>query len=809
MIAVGRDLRFAFRVMRRRPATSLLALVVLGLGIGASTTVFALVNAILLQPLPYPAPDRLVTVWETRPEWRLQPSLARQWDRIAFSWQDVQAVRAHASALAQVELIREVGTAELAGANDAVEVDVAHGSAGLLSLLGVRPVAGRWFAPSEEGPGAPAVAVISDAVWSSRFGRDPGALNHAIEIAGRRYLLIGVLPATFRVGSVGPFATAGAFPEVWLPIGITGSDTTFHSYIHEVIARMNPGAQAKDVQQQVAAILRDGRSADRFGVRVQTRADAETSQVQRSLWLLFAASGLLLLIACANAALLLLGESTWRVREMAVRRALGATPGALASQLLVEHLLLGLGAGVIGAAIAIGAVRLAPAVVPVSLPHLDGLHVDWGALGFAIGIAILVSVIAGLAPLVALARQHDDALRARGGASRAVRLQRTVLITQTALAMLLLAAGGMLTITLWREAAVRPGFVPTHRLVVRVDLPRFRYPNDTARRQFDRLVIARLGALPGVSAVTATSSVPLGDRGGMWAVNPDITARISAGIGNSHAQHDQVLPGWFAAMGIPILTGRAFDESDGPETRLVAVVNATMARTLWPGESAVGRQFLAPNGGPRTVIGVAADVHHQGLADAPEATFYQNLWQEPPSTLSFVIVAATPPAQLIAAARGVIRGVDPQLPIKRIETLDRIVSASLVSQRFRAGLIATFAASATLLVAVGIGGVSTGAVRRRMRELCVRMAVGGSPSRVRSVVILEQLRAVAFGLLIGAVGTVILGRLIAAYLFGAVLVGVVSTLGAAVLLGAIACAAAAIPTRRLERVELARWLGQD
>jgi putative ABC transport system permease protein len=805
----GQDLRFALRMMWRRRAVSLLAVLVLGLGIGASTTVFALINAVLLRPLPYPSPDRLLTIWETRPEWRLNPVLARQWNRVAFTWQDVRAVRADASTLAQVELVHEVGNAQLTGADNAVEVDVAHASAGLLSLLGVRPAAGRWFAPTEEGPGAPAVAVISDAVWSSRFGRDTGALNHAIELDGRRYILIGVLPATFRFGSVGPFATPGVYPEIWLPIGISGSDTTVHSYNHEVIARMRPGAQPEDVRRQVDAILRDGRNPDRFGVQVMARADAETGQARRSLWLLFGASALLLLIACANAALLLLGESTWRIHEMAIRRALGASPGTLARQLLVEHLLLGLGAGAIGVAASIGLVRLIPAVVPVPLPRLQALHVDLTALAFAVGVAMVGAVTAGVAPLVTLARYPDDALRARTATPRAVRRQRRVLIAQTALAMLLLAASGMLTMTLWREAAVEPGFAPTHRLVVRVDLADFRYPSDTARRQFDFLVADRLKTIPGVSAVTATSSVPLGDRGRAWAVNPDISARLAAGVGNSEAQHDEVMPGWFAVMGIPLRAGRGFEATDGPGTPPVAVVNETMARTLWPGTVPVGRQFIAPNGGVRTVIGVAADLHHRGLADPPEPTFYQSLWQQPPSTLSFVVVSSTPVPQLVASVRRIMHDVDPQLPIERIDALDRIVSASLVSQRFRAGLIASFAVLATLLVGIGIGGVAAGAVRRSMRELCVRLAVGGSPSRVRMTVLIEQLRAVTVGLLVGAVGAVLLARLVTAYLYGAALVSTVSTVGAAALLVAIACLAATIPTRGLARVELARWLRGD
>ncbi|HWZ28951.1 MAG TPA: ABC transporter permease, partial [Gemmatimonadales bacterium] len=465
------DLRLAFRLLRRRGRVSILVVLVLGLGIGATTAVFTLVDAVLVRPLPYAAPDRLVTIWQTRPEWRSQPMLSRQWDRVALSWEDFRALRTEATALKDVEIVYQAPAEQLNGAGEAAEVGVARASAGLLSLLGVHPPVGRWFTAEEEGPGGAPVAVISNLLWATRFGSDPAVGGRSLDLDGKRFTIVGVLPPDFRFGSVGPFATPGIFPDVWTPVGTASRDTVHHSFNHEAIARLAPGVTIADAQAQVDRVLRAGRDLARFGTRVLLRSDAETAVVHRPLVLLFSAVALLLLISCANAALLLLGDGAWRIREMAVRRALGATTLALGRQLVVEHLALGLVAGIVGIALAAAALRAVPAFLTVPLPHLVSLQIDPRIVVFAGGVAVLSAVLCGLGPLLALTRTTDDPLRSRAAGQGSVRAQRAALAMQTVLAMVLLSVGDMLAVSLLRESAVAPGFATAHRLTVTLDLP--------------------------------------------------------------------------------------------------------------------------------------------------------------------------------------------------------------------------------------------------------------------------------------------------------------------------------------------------
>ena len=586
----------------------------LALGIGATTAMFTVVDSVLLRALPYANPAELVEIWETFPHWHGRPVLDAQWNRIPLSYAEYRRVGGLTDVLESVGAASWQSEVSLTGLGDPLTVSVAHGSASLLPLLGLRPALGRWFLPGEDGPGARQIAVIPDALWRGRYGAAP-ILGQPIRLDDRPFTIVGVLPAGFQFGSVSIFGQGADAAAVWTPLGAWPDDLAENSQRYEVLARLRPGTTSVAVRAAIAAAIRADRAPAQHDARLVSRREAEDGAIQAPLLELFAAVAVLLLITCGNLAALLLGEAPAREREIRTRLAIGAQPARMVRQLVTEAVLLSAGGTALGVALAAALARSLLSRAPVTLPRADTVAFNGRSAAFAVGITVAVAVAMGIAPALSLAR---TSLRVTAG-SRTVsdrrRLQHGLLAVQVALSSALLVVAGLLVRTLATERAMPLGFTASHLLTVSLNLNRSPSADAPALDALLQRLLARLAALPGVEAITTTSNPPIAGPGGQWAINPDPTGQLT--LGSPTAQHDEVWPNFFQVVQIPILDGRPLAETDRPGGPLVAVINETLARDFWPHEAAVGKSFLAPNGGKRLVVGVAADIRERGAAQWP------------------------------------------------------------------------------------------------------------------------------------------------------------------------------------------------
>jgi predicted permease len=780
----------------------------LAIGIGATTAMFTVLDGVLWRDLPYRNPARLVTVWQTFPHWRGKPALDAMWNRIALSYSEYRNVSALRDDFENVAGAYWWQGVRWTGRGDPVEVSVARGSASLLPMLGIEPALGRWFLPGEEGPSAPQLAVLSHQLWVERFGSDPRALGATIALEGRPFIVVGVLPAVFPFVSLSPFARTADRTSIWTPIGSWSGDLTEGSQNYEVIARLRPGVSLERARLDAARVIRGGRSPAQHDAVVTARQSAEVGDVSTPLLALLAAAIALLAITCGNLAALLLGEGVSREAEIRTRLALGASPARIVRQLVAESTILAIAGGLVGVAVAPGLSQALVALAPAELPHADQIGVSARVLAVSLVTACAASVAFGLAPALSLARLGRGGAGTRTMSRRRSRLQQVLIAGQISLSGLLLLASGVLARTLFAETRTPPGFATKQLLVIPLSTSSRGLPRDDAgaTQRFYDDVIARLRGLPGVDGVTATSNAPIAGRGGQWAISIDPAVKLSST--SPSVQHDEILPGFFERMGLRLLKGRSVTEDDRPGTPLVAVVNEAMARQFWPTESAIGKGFLAPNGGVRTVVGIVADIRERGMAQAPLPTFYETVRQVPTSHQFVLVQTHGDPLAMAEPARRAIWSVDAQLPVGQISTMERIVYESLAPERYRAALMAFFAIVATLMTAVGIAGVAMRAVASQLRELCIRMALGASSQRVVRLVVARYLRVALVGLAgAGALSAVSL-RLVTAYLVGVTARDPLTFTAVTALVLVMVSVAAWLPARGIHAASLARELAR-
>jgi len=797
------DLVFAARHLRRRLSVTVLAIAMIALGIGAVTAMFSVVDGVLLRALPYPAPGRIVTIWQTFPHWRGHPELGAQWNRISLSYQEYTRVAALDRAFERIGAAYWRHGLRLTAPGDPAEVAVARGSASLLPLLGIQPALGRWFLPGEEGASAPALAVIPYGMWQSRFGASTAAIGATVTVEDRPFEIVGVLPAEFPFTSLSPFATGADRQAIWTPLGAWSGDLVENSQNYEVVARLRPGVAMAAVEAEVASIVRGGRNPAQHDARVIPRQSAETAGVRSSLLLLFAAVAMLLAITCGNLAALLLGEAALREREIRTRLAIGASAGRIIRQVLTEHALL----STLGAAAALPlAAMLTRALLslsPATLPRADFIIFDWRAAAFAVAAATLATLALGGAPALAMARTR---LAASGADTRAVsargRLQHALVAAQVALSTVLLVAAGLLVRTLLIEQQTHVGFDASRLLTLSINASAHSDRQDRGKVQrFYEDLIGRVRAMPGVVSVTSTTNVPIAGFGGTWAVSPDPSVKL--GVASPSAQHDEVLPGFFEVLGVPIVAGRSLNEADRAGAPLTAVINETMARQLWPREPALGKPFLAPNGGVRTVVGIAADIRERGLGRPTAPTFYESVRQVPQTRQTLLVRTAFDPNGLVPEIRRAIAAADPMLPIENIATMDDIIWTSMAPERYRVLLVGFFAATAVLMTVVGIAGVASRAVGARMRELCIRMAIGATAENVIGLVVVRYVRVAVIGVSAGAAAALATMRVVDAYLVGVTTRDPLTYGAVAASLATLAAGAGWLAARRLHRARIA------
>jgi putative ABC transport system permease protein len=816
MDALFQDVRYGVRTLLRSPGLALAAVVTLGIGIGATSSIFSVVNAVLLRPLPLAAPERLVTVNHDFRQAGTQ--------RGPLSFVEYEEHRER-SRLFEGFAGYSPLSANLTGGERPERVACLFVTVNYFSVLGVAPHVGRLFAPEDERPGIAEVAVISHGVWQRLFGADPGLLGRRLRIDGDDYTVVGVLPPAFR----DPDSSLRVDTDVWSAAGFKAAPFTAPSRADRrlsVIARLRPGIGPKTAQAEMDSLARrlEHEQPDHYGhgvgfsVALHPLHEQVVGEVRPILLVLLGAVGFVLALACANVANLLLARATARRREVALRAALGASRGRVVRQLLTEAVLLAAVGGAFGLSLAVAGVDGLVALIPPGVPRVHEIRLDEHVLVFTALVTLATGVLFGLAPAFGASRaEAKEALREgtrAGEGAHSTRLRSLLVVAELALAVVLVTGAGLLVRSLGEVLRVNPGFDSRNVLSAWIWLP---YPNDPERGRYTKgpqrtaffqELLGRVSALPGVRSAGVISSLPL--TGG----RPERPLLVE-GQGNtmeeSRARVDAytVSPGYFEAMRMPLRRGRWLDEHDDAASPLVAVINEAMARRFWPGEEAIGKRVsLRPAFGSdlgaqpwMTVVGVVGDVKARGL-DAPVPDqVYLPYGQGTPLWMVLVVRTASDPAALASALTRTVHLVDPEQPVYNVRTMDAVLASASSSRSFAALLLGLLAAVALLMAALGTYGVVAYTVAQRARELAVRMALGARGADVVRLVLGRSLRLVAGGVGLGVVASMGLTRLLSSLLFGVAAHDPTTFAATAALLALMALVASYLPGRQAARVD--------
>ncbi len=799
------DLRFGARTLARNAGFAAVAVLTLGLGVGANAAIFSVVNAVLLRPLPWSDPDRTVMIWS-------------RWNAFDKTWVadgEVNDYRRRASTLTDVAAWGD-GQVNLTGDGEPERVAAGSVTVNLFSTLGVSPIRGRVFTAAEDVEGGPRVVLIGYGLWQRRWAGDPAIVGRSIQINGEAYQVIGVMPPEFVLPTdfQNPTATA-----LWMPAQWDNASTNHGSHGFYAAARLKAGAsvaQAQDEMHRIAqAMTQEGLYPRQmqFDVVVVPLREEVVGGVRRAIWLLFGAVGFLLLIACANVANLLLARAEARQREIAVRSALGAGRLRVARQLFTESLLLASISAAAGLLMAWVGVRLLAWWNPASIPRVAGATLDGRVLLFTTLIALGTTLVFGLAPLVRLLRTDlTDAMK-EGSANSTVsgarqRFRNALVVVELALAVVLLVGAGLMLRTLWSLQHIDLGFNPSGVLTMRISLPEASYREPDQVVDFYSRLLARVRELPGVTAAGAARSLPLGSTIGDFGLVIDGYAP-SPGT-QAKGDWQIVTPSYLEAMGEQVLRGRTISETDRPDTQLVALVNEEMVRRYWAGRDPIGGRLRIGMRGDRpwvTIIGVVKDVRHNGVAGVVKEKFYvpHAQWHKsvgnPIRAMTLVVKTAAAPSTLTASVRGAIRQLDPNLPVADVRPMTEVVGAALSTPRFTSALLSMFAILALTLSAVGIYGVLSYVVSRRTREIGIRVAIGADRGRVLRMVLASGLGLAIIGVVTGLVAALALTRLLSGLLHGVTPEDPATFVAVAGALVAVALAASLAPAWRATRVD--------
>ena len=795
MHAFAQDIRHAFRVLAGQPGVTFVAVLTLALGIGANSAIFSAVNAVLLRPLPYDDPDRIVTVWEKRPGEGVMDNVVAPADYVDWT-------RMNSSFAAMAAMT--TAPADLTGIGDPVRLFAGAVSPPFFDVFRVRMLLGRTFRSEEGVIGKHRVVILGHPLWTSRFGADTAIVGRTIALNGVPHEVVGVLPATFE------------FPDesldLWTPLPLEGGSEPLGRAGHQfnVYARLKDGIsfeRARDDMDRVGKQLEQQypETNHGHGAWVATLEDRLKTPVRRSLLLLLGAVAFVLLIACVNVANILLAKAAGRRREMAVRAAVGASRGRLAGQMITESLVLAALGGVAGMLVAWWGIALLRQLRPEGVPlvGLSHLRLEPRVMAFTAGLSLLTGALFGFLPAWHLASQDvnaslKDGGRSPGGVRRRLRL--ALVVSEIALASLLLVAAGLTLRSFQAILDLPSGFQTKGSLTASVTLPVARYRSDAELLTTFGRIEDQIRALPGVRVVGATSHLPLSGRDGRRGVG--IEGREPTPDAPTRAHPRSVTPDYFQAMGITILSGRAFSTLDAVDAPKVAIVNDTMARRYWPTQSPLGRHVMI--GGTRDwleVVGIVADVKHWGLDQKVNPEIYLPLPQAMFRTVTFVIAADGDPASLAPALRERVRTIDPNLPLNGVRTMEDVAAVSVASRRAGMLLLAVFGGLALVLAAAGIHGVMSHLVALRTAEIGVRMTLGATPSDVMALVLREGTIQALSGLAIGLSGGVLLMRTFHTMLFGVAPADPLTLSAVAAVLLTTAIAACIVPARKAMHVD--------
>jgi putative ABC transport system permease protein len=798
MDTIGQDIHYALRRLRQNPAFSAIVVLTLALGIGANTAIFSVVNAILLRPLPYQEPAELVTIEHIYPSLDLEAPIS------------ARGFRAYRDGTRSFEALAvQTGwQVNLTGAAEPERLTGARVSGDFFRVFGVNAARGRTLRPDEDVPGQNRVVVLSDGLWRRLYGAQPDVVGQTMQLNSEPYQIVGVMPAGFR-------DYWNRRVELWTPLALPADAFNSNNEYLAVSARLKPGttltaaaAEMRAFAEQIKRDVPDGYPPN-WTLAVTTLTEQATGNIRPALLVLLGAVGFVLLIACANVANLLLARAAGRTKEIAVRAALGAARIRILRQLLTESVLLGLSGGVLGLLLAYWGVGVIAGLDARNVPFAADVRIDLPVLGFTLAIALLTGLIFGAVPALQSSRADvQDTLRSetRGTTSgRSTHLIRGgLVVTEVALALTLLVGAGLLIKSFGRLSGVNPGFDANNLLTFSISLPRIKYANDTTRSAFWDRVIEELKAVPGVTAVGATSVLPFG---GGWSTSsftiegyqvPENTPGPWGDIRSANAD-------FATAMRLPLLKGRFLNDADRMGSAPVVVIDAEFERRYFPDSNPIGRRITFNGDAERpdyiTIVGVVGHAAHEGLDAEHRIQLYFAYRQNVGGGLTFALRTSGDPNALVSAVRNAVRRVDADQPISAVATMEELVTASLGQRRLSMTLLALFAGLAIVLASLGIYGVTSQLVTQRQRELGVRMALGAGTAQVMRLVLVHGMGLTLLGVAVGAAGSFALTRVIQRQLFGVGATDPATFVTVALLLSSVAFLATVLPAWRAARLD--------
>jgi putative ABC transport system permease protein len=799
------DIRYGIRMLLKAPSLSIVATIALALGIGANTAIFSVVNSVLLRPLPFANSEALMNVWETDSSRGYQRGSA-SYPNFA-DWRDQNHVFEHMSSYHTNDFI-------LTGRGDPTRLQGAVVNADLFPLLRVTPALGRGFLPDEDKPGESGrVVVLSQELFQRRFGADPNVVNQSMVLDGKPYTIIGVMPQAFQ------FPIQNEPVELWTTVAIDreGKDPVTDergAHYMNVIGRLKPGVSKEQARAEMVSI--SARLEQQYpdknlhkSANVEPTLEALVGDIRPALLILLGAVGCVLLIACANVANLLLARAMTRHKEMAIRSALGASRMRVIRQLLTESVLLSLAGGALGLVLAVWWSDLLVTLGKQNIPRALQVGLDWRVLSFTLVVSVLTGIIFGLVPAIhssktELTESLKEGTRGSGEGARRNRIRGVLVVSELAIAVVLLVGAGLLIQSLWRLRNVSPGFESQNLLTFVVGIPEVKYPVEK-QDQFYRELESRLQSLPGVRSAGAVVPLPLSND--LYRISFETEGRPVAKGNQPSADFFLASDDYFKTLGVSMLKGREFNQRDSGDAPGVIIVNQTFAKQFFPGEDPIGKRIKPgiatgekkPDW--REIVGVVSDVRNRNLSSELRPGFFVPQAQVPFNQMTMIIRTTNDPHSLITAVQNEVHAMDSEVPVFNVKTMDEYISATVAAPRFNATLLMIFAGVALILTIVGLYGVMSYSVAQRTNEIGIRMALGAQTRDVLRMIVAQGFKLVLLGLGLGLVGAFALTRLIAALLFGVTTKDPLTFAAVALLLALVALLACYIPARRATRLD--------
>ncbi len=792
---IVRDVSYSIRVLTKSYAFTIVVILTLALGIGANTAIFSFANGILLRPLPYPQSDRLAVLDETAPKQGIA-SLAVSYPNF-LDWRDQNTVFEGVAT--------HYGTSRFSMTlgGEATEIRGSRVSYGLFEVLRVAPQLGRTFTINEDRPEEDGVVILGYDLWQKSFGGDPNIVGKKVVVSNRARTVIGVMPRGFR------------FPEVsqlWVPLAFTTKIYTRNDHGLEAIARLKDGvsiAQAQSEMHSIAARIEELNPVTNAGLDVSVTSLHEnlSGNYRDALLILLGVVGCVLLVACVNVANLMLARATARQKEFALRAALGASRWRIVRQLLFESLLLAVAGGVLGFILSVGALRMLLTAIPIDLPFWMNFNIDLRVLGFTLGITLLTGLIFGVVPALQTSRVDlNDTLKeaARGSSGGRSRARSLLVVVEIAMSLVLLVGAGLMVQSFMRLRRVNIGLDPKNVLTATLIVPRAKYKEDSQRAALIKQIVERVNSLPGVETASATGTLPL--NGSTWGRSITVEGYPVLSVSQAPSvQHTVVTPGYFRTMGITLLAGRDFNDSDTKDSQDVTIIDERLARQYWPNQSPIGKRvrFGPPEDNEpwHTIVGVVSAVRHQRMQEETDPSVYLPHQKIPTGGMTLVARTSSNPHDFIRVLRREVAQLDPDLPVSEVATMEEVVSESIWQPRLYAMLFAVFAGGALLLALIGIYGVMAFLVQTRTHEIGIRMALGASARDVFKLIVGRGMKLTALGVVIGVGGAIALTRLMHSLLFNTSATDPFVFILITALLSLAAFFACYLPARRAARVD--------